>query len=357
MLDRLLSADPPRSRILALLLVAILAGLIVTPFALHSAQANAAAVHICVFILLVASYDLLLGYGGIVSFAHTMFFGIGGYGAGLALAARPSWAALAAGSLAALVLAVALALVIGLLSLRVRALFFAMVTLAVAAVFGDLASRLSWLTGGEDGTSFELPALLRPATRLLDQRLWGVAINGRLLTYYLILLVTAGLFLLLLRLVNSPFGRVLLAIRENEFRAEAIGYRTALYRTAANAIAAAVAAVAGMLLSLWLRYTGPASTLSFDIMIDILLMLVIGGQGSLYGAVIGATLVVIAQTYLRPLLGGLQADAAGLGPLAALLDPDRWRLWLGLLFILCVYLFPEGIVGRLRSLEYRKHRT
>jgi len=319
-----LSNDPPRSKILSVILIAIVVGLGVTPFALHGAQAMNAAAHICIFILLVASYDLLLGYTGVVSFAHTMFFGIGGYGAGLALAAEPSWLSLALGTIGALLLSAILSLVIGLLSLRVRALFFAMITLAVAAVFADLASRLSWLTGGEDGKSFSTP------------------IHGKLLAYYLIFAVTAVSFLLLLRLVNSPFGRVLLAIRENEFRAEAIGYRTAYYRTAASAIAALAATIAGVLLSLWLRYTGPDSTLSFDIMIDVLLMTVIGGTGSLYGSIIGATLIVIAQTYLRDALSSLQ-------DITPLFNPDRWRLWLGLIFIFCVYLFPEGIVGKLRS--------
>jgi branched-chain amino acid transport system permease protein len=95
-----------------------------------------------------------------------------------------------------------------------------MITLAVASAMLVLASQLSTITGGEDGLSFQLPPELRPAFRLLAEPLFGVAVNGRLLAYYLILFVALGLFLLLLRIVNSPFGRVLQAIRENEFRAE-----------------------------------------------------------------------------------------------------------------------------------------
>ena len=113
-------------------------------------------------------------------------------------------------------------------------------------------------------------------------------INGRILAYYLVVLVALAIFLVLLRIVNSPFGRVLQAIRENEFRAEALGYRVVAYRTAASVISALAATVAGALLALWLRYNGPDTTLSFSIMIDILLMVVIGGMGTLYGAVIGA---------------------------------------------------------------------
>ena len=107
------------------------------------------------------------------------------------------------------------------------------------------------------------------------------------------------MFLLLLRIVNSPFGRVLQAIRENPFRAEAIGYRTVLYRSLSNLLAAAFATLAGALYALWLRYNGPDTSLSFEIMLNILLMLVIGGMGTMYGAVIGASLFVFAQSYLQ----------------------------------------------------------
>ena len=126
---------------------------------------------------------------------------------------------------------------IGLLSLRVRAIFFSMITLAVASAMLVLASQLSAITGGEDGLSFQLPPQLRPAFRVVAEPMLGVAINGRLIAYYLIVTVTLGAFLLLLRIVNSPFGRVLQAIRENEFRAEALGYRVVAYRVAASVIA------------------------------------------------------------------------------------------------------------------------
>jgi branched-chain amino acid transport system permease protein len=121
------------------------------------------------------------------------------------------------------------------------------------------------------------------------------------------------------------------------------------YRTAANCIAALVATAAGILYALWLRYTGPDTTLSFNIMIDILLMVVIGGMGTLYGAVLGATLFVVAQNYLQDLMKLASDGLAGVPLLANLLHPDRWLLWLGVLFILCVYYFPAGIVGKLRA--------
>jgi branched-chain amino acid transport system permease protein len=243
-----------------------------------------------------------------------------------------TWGSLLAGVVLSLVAALILAAAIGILSLRVRAIFFAMITLAVASSFQILASQLSDFTGGEDGINFRLPELLR----------------HRLTAYYAVFAVALVLFLALLRVVNSPFGRVLLSIRENEFRSEALGYRTVAYRTVANCLAALVAAVAGALYAVWLRYTGPDTTLSFSIMIDLLLMVVIGGMGTMYGAVVGATLFVVAQNYLQDLMKLASGAAQGVPLLPNLLHPDRWLLWLGVLFIVCVYYFPSGIVGRLR---------
>ena len=347
---KLLSEDRPGSRVLSVLLGAILFGLAFAPFLFPGSQSLNAAAKICYFIVLVASFDILIGYAGIVSFAHTMFFGIGGYGAGLALHAfGPGWLALAGGTAAALALSTALAFAIALFSLRVRAIFFSMITLAVASVFTILASQLGWLTGGEDGRTFQVPAALRPGFRLSETEILGVVPNGRLLAYYLLFATTVALFLLALRVVNSPFGRVLQAIRENEFRAEAIGYRIVVYRAIASCLSAAMATLAGVLCAVWLRYTGPATTLSFDIMLDILLMVVIGGMGTLYGAVIGATLFLLAESYLQNLMGVLSRATEGLPILPQLLHPDRWLLWLGVLFVLSVYFFPTGIVGRLRG--------
>ena len=332
-MKRLLSGDLPRSKVLAVILVLVFLGLVLAPFIFPGTRSLNVAAKVAVFILLVASYDLLLGYTGIVSFAHTMFFGIGGYGVGIAMAKMGSgWGSLLLGISTSLVLSLVIALAIGLLSLRVRAIFFAMITLAVASFFQILASQLSEITGGEDGLTFRLPELLRE----------------RLTAYYVVLAVASVLFLALLRVVNSPFGRVLLSIRENEFRSEAIGYRLVTYRTVANCLAALGATVAGVLYALWLRYTGPDTTLSFNIMIDILLMVVIGGMGTMYGPVLGAPLFVIAQNYLQDLMQLASGAASGIPLLPQVLHPDRWLLWLGVLFIVCVYYFPSGIVGRLR---------
>ena len=350
MLNRLLSHDLPRSRVLAVLLVILLISLGFAPFIFPGVKALDVAAKVLIFLVLVASFDLLLGFTGIVSFAHTMFFGIGAYGIAIATTRMgPSWAALATGLLASLAVSFVLSLAVGLFSLRVRAIFFAMITLAVASAFQTLASQLSDLTGGEDGLTFTLPALLSASHEFAETPFLGVMLNGKLLCFYLLFFTALFLFLALLRIVNSPFGRVLQAIRENEFRAEAIGYRVVVYRTTSSILSALFACMAGAMLAIWLRYNGPDTSLSFEIMMDVLLIVVIGGMGTVYGAAIGAALFLVAQSYLQDLLKVGSEAASALPWLAALLSPDRWLLWLGVLFVLSVYYFPTGVVGRLRA--------
>jgi branched-chain amino acid transport system permease protein len=349
-MKRLLSHDLPKSRVLATLLVVLVLGLALTPFVFPGTKALNVAAKIVVFIVLVASYDLLLGYTGIVSFAHTMFFGIGAYGVAIACTRiGASWSAIALGVFAAMAVSLLLSLVIGLASLRVKAIFFAMITLAVASAFLTLASQLSDITGGEDGLTFRLPEVLQPSFAFRDEPFLGASIDGRFASYYLLFVVASLLVLAMLRIVNSPFGRVLQAIRENEFRAEAIGYRVVVYRTISSVLSALFATLAGAMLAIWLRYNGPDTTLSFEVMLDVLLIVVIGGMGTIYGAVIGSALFVLAQSYLQDLLRLASEAASGLPWLAALLSPDRWLLWLGVLFVVCVYWFPAGIVGKLRQ--------
>ena len=349
MLRRLLSHDLPRNRILAVLLVVLLLALAFAPFIFPGVKALSVAAKILVFLVLVASFDLLLGYTGIVSFAHTMFFGIGAYGVAIACSrVGPTWEAIAIGIAGALGLSFVLSLAVGLFSLRVRAIFFAMITLAVASAFQTLASQLSDFTGGDDGLNFKLPDILSGGYLFMDGTFLGVSINGRLFCYYLLFFTALVLLLAMLRIVNSPFGRVLQAIRENEFRAEAIGYRVVVYRTIASVLSALFATLAGAMLALWLRYSGPDTSLSFEIMMDVLLIVVNGGMGTIYGAAIGAALFVIAQGYLQDILKIGSDATVGLPWLSALLSPDRWLLWLGVLFVLSVYYFPTGIVGRLR---------
>ncbi len=338
------------------IVLAIGLALAFAPFLFTDVRAAEVAARICIFIVLVASYDLLIGYTGIVSFAHTMFFGLGAYGAAIALKAwGPGWDAILIGGGAGVLAALVLAVLIGLLSLRVKAIFFAMVTLAAASVMLVLASQLSDITGGEDGFTYQAPRLFSPAFKLFEDadgkvlRLFDVALNGKVAAYYFVFLSSLVLFLLMLRIVASPMGTVLEAIRENEMRAEAIGYKVVAYRTAIFCIAAVIAATIGVVRAVWLKYTGPEVALSFHIMIDILLMVVIGGMGTIVGAVIGVVVMSLAQFYLKDLMEVAAEATAGIPLLPDLLNPDRWLLWLGVLFILLVYFFPAGIAGTLMN--------
>ena len=348
-LSWLVSDDPPGRTALNVIMVAVLIALALAPFLFHGAKALGVSSRICIFIILVASYDLMLGYTGIVSFAHTMFFGIGAYGVAIALTKGwVGWGAVLLGAAAGVAVSLALATIIGILSLRLRTIFFSMITLAMASFAQIVAEQWRDLTGGEDGLTFPVPEVLKPGFRLLPDPVLGLTINGPVITYYLIFIAALVLFLIMLRVVNSPLGLVLRAIRDNEFRVEAMGYQVVAYRTLVCALSAVMASLAGALMALLLGYNGPDVTLSFSLMIDILLMVVIGGMASLYGAVVGVIVVVLAQYYLQNALTMISSEFAGMPLMSGLFHPDRWLLWLGILFVLIVSFLPQGIIGRLR---------
>jgi branched-chain amino acid transport system permease protein len=279
-----------------------------------------------------------------------MFYGIGAYGVGIAARLLgPTWSALAIGVAVSVALSLVISLLIAVLSMRVKTIYYTMMTFAFTAAFGTFVIRASGLTGGDDGINFRLPEVLMPGFSLFDAPVLGVTVSGKTLTYYLVLVAAVVLVLALLRIVNSPFGKVIEAIRENELRADAIGYRTLHYRVAANCIAATFATLAGVLMALWLRYVGPQTVVSLAVILNILLIAVIGGLGTIYGAVVGVVVFLVAENYLQAVLGALKPVAASVPVLRGLIDPDRWLLWFGLAFVLSVYFFPSGVVGKLRS--------
>lgn len=164
---------------------------------------------------------------------------------------------------------------------------------------------------------------------------------------YRIYLLLLRVFLFLLRLVNSPFGRVLQTIRENEFRAETLGYRTLIYRTAVVILSALVATLAEATFALINRYVNPENTLNLKLMVFILLMCVTGGMGTLCGARVGVALFTLAQNYLQDLLKWVEGYTEGVPFVGGLTGSDHWLLWFGLLFMLSVYFFPAGVLGQL----------
>ena len=350
MLAALLSRDFPRSRLVTAMLLLLVAAMLSAPLAVGGLPIMNVFVKIAIYAVLVASFDLLLGYTGMISFAHTMYYGIGAYGVAIALRNMGAgWDAIALGFVVAAVLCLVVAAAVGLFSMRTRTIFFAMITLAVANSFAVLVNQFYTVTGGHDGLIFQIPKMLKPAFVILPRSVLGVPVNGTVLTYYAIVVMCGLLFVLMLRLVNSPFGRVLQAIRENEFRAEALGYNVLRHRVVISCIAAVIACLAGAMNAIWLRFVGPEVTFDLQVMLDVLLVVVIGGMGTLYGAVIGAGLFVLAETYLQGAIASAAPWVEGIPVLSVVVHPDRWIFWLGVLFVLSVYYFPEGIVGRLRQ--------
>ena len=346
-LDRLQERQARFTRPSFFLQLGLLAFLLVLPLIISSFRVMDVVAQFMIFGVVVAAYDLIIGYTGIISFAHGLFFGLGAYCVGLVCyhSGSPQWYHLLLAGGLALTISILLALVIAFFSLRIQAIFFAMMTLALAEFGHILAVQWSGLTLGEDGVSFKLPGIFSVDW---SAGTFGAAqVNGRLATYYLILLVSVVLFLGLLRFVRSPLGRVLKAIRDNQPRAVALGYDTFHYQVSAVVFGSAVSALGGVLFGMWLRYVNPDSVLGTGLMLNILLMVIIGGLGTLYGGIIGAAFIKVTETWLPD----LQKLAEALFPSVDLVHrlAERWVLYFGVLFILVVFFFPKGIIGTARE--------
>lgn len=279
-----------------------------------------------VFILAVyaMSYDLLMGYTGILSFGHAMFFGAGAYTAGILLK-HAGWG-LGGVVLAVIAIAVVQSLLIGVVSLRVRGVYLTMVTLAFAQMFYILIQATDFrnITGAEDGLhSIPVPAWISPTSE-------------RLTFYFVALGFCVLMYLIARRLVDSPPGRVMIAIRENEVRAQVIGYNIFGYKLLAVTFAGVMAALAGLMNALWNLNATPAA-FSVEMTINALLMTIIGGVGTLVGPMLGAGVLQLLGHWLN----------ATFGP--------RWPLIIGTIYILIVLFLPYGIVGtwKLRKNDLR----
>lgn len=376
MLNMILSDDTPRSKVLSGLLIALIVLLFINPFIFPSNAALLVGIQISVFLVLAASFDMLLGYTAVLSFAHSMFFGIGAYFVAITFErAGASFGTFLMATVGGLVAAGILALIIGLFSLRVRAIFFALVTLAFAVGFEATVNKMTWLTHGEEGVSYKTVEVFQNSYKPSKEKVTAFRtdrfisdlftademreskkyfkkfkFSGKYISYYMLLIFSVVMFLLMLRMVNSPFGRVLQALRENEFRAEAIGYKVVIYRTTAVVIASCIATLTGCVYALSTEFVSPVETLHLTVMINILLMVVIGGMGTMYGAIIGAAVLAMANIYLSPFMSTLATTLIenDMGWLAPMFE-GRWFMWLGVLFVLVVYFFPNGVVGKLRK--------
>ncbi len=272
------------------------------------------------------SLDLLIGYTGLISFGHAAFFGLTGYVLVMVTPETGSisvWLALPACLAAAALVAV----VIGWLSIRTSGIYFIMLTLALAQMlyyfFND-----STKYGGSDGAFIaSRPSVTIGSLRLLD-------LGDRITLYYVVLASLIGTFLLLLVLLRAPFGQVIQAIRANEARTRALGFAVQHYKLASFVIAGALAGFAGFLEATHTGIISPAH-LSWHESGLVLIMVILGGMGSLYGAVLGALILVFLQDVLQDMT-------------------EYWQLVMGLIFIAVVLFLPKGVAGLFKGMGRRK---
>lgn len=271
------------------------------------------------------SYDILLGYTGIVSFGHVMYFGIGAFTTAMMMKrVGDDLLTLILSLLIVFLITLLLSLILGSFTQRIKSHFFAMLTLAVAELIAVMAEKWKEMTGGADGFSFTVPDFLK------DKLLFTyITIFMMLITYYL-----------LRRFTLSPVGRILVGIRENEQRMEALGYPVLRYKLIASAVAGTVAGFAGVLYSIGMRFVSVPSVLGVDITLNALLMTIVGGVGTLIGAIMGAGVIEVISQWLQ----GLSKEI----PLL-----ERWLLFIGLAYILIVRFFPRGIVGSFYQIKQK----
>ncbi len=267
---------------------------------------------IMIFALAASSLNLILGYGGMVSFGHAAYFGLGAYTAAILMREGVSsgWVIWAV----AVGLSALLALLIGAISLRTRGIYFIMITLAFAQMIYYLVVSFKQY-GGEDGLRAR-----RPEFGLFE-------LNDTTL-YYLTLGVLLASLYLLYRLVHSRFGRVLQAIRENESRALALGYPVFRFQLVAFVLAGALAGLAGVLMAHYTQYASP-NLLAWQQSGHLMMMVILGGVGQFWGGVLGALVLSVVEELLQDLT-------------------IHWQLGVGLILLLIVLFAPKGLAGLLR---------
>src|SRR5688572_8408104 len=283
---------------------------------------------ILIFILFALSLDLILGYGGIITLGHSAFFGLGAYTAGILsakLGVNDNFVQLAAAAAASALLGAATGAVI----LRTKALTLLMLTLAITAILLEVANKMSSLTGGADGLS---GVVVDPILGL-----FRFDIFGRTAFLYCLAVLALGWFVMR-RIVYSPYGAMLTGIRENTARMHAIGapvyWRLILIYT----ISATMAGVAGALLTQVNQFVG-LNVLGFEISGELLVMLILGGVGRIYGAFIGPAIYLAAQDYL------------------ARQFPEYWFLGIGILLIFVVLFARGGVLGIIDNVFARNKKT
>jgi branched-chain amino acid transport system permease protein len=300
-------------------------------------------IQLYILAILAMSYNLIFGFAGILSFGHALFFGTGVYVLVILMESfgypfLNTW-------LVALLIGVIFGLLTALAAFRIKRVYFAMFTLALAQIFHDLArvNLFKFLTEGDDGrTLSQLPPWINP-------------VSNRLTFYYTCAGLMVFTFFFIRRLMNSPTGRVLLAIRDNEERAQTMGYNVALYKTLVIVLAGVFGTLAGVLHAIFTRQAEP-TTLSIGRTIDPLFMTIIGGAATHPGPALGAVILHLGETFFRK--PDLQLDLNFLlfHVRGEVNTTEIWRVVLGVVFILIVLFIPYGVVGQLNRIWLKTRR-
>ncbi|MGH9312062.1 MAG: branched-chain amino acid ABC transporter permease [Vicinamibacterales bacterium] len=296
------------------------------PFLLFPSHLQLAS-QIAITALFALSLDLILGYAGIVSLGHAAFFGLGAYAAGLI--SKAGWGEPVSGLAVASAVAALVGYGTSFIIARVRHLALIMITLGLGLLLHEAANSAHWLTGGADGLQ---GVRMWPLFGHFKFDLYGYA------AYAYSLVVLFSIFLVTRRLINSPFGLSLRGIRENPIRMPAIGAPSRSHIRTVYTIAAGIAGVAGALLA-QTTATVSLGTLEFQRSAELLVILVLGGAGRLYGGLIGAIIFMVA----RDQFSGI--------------NPQYWYFWIGALLVLVVMLLPNGVLGGLAHLTSSRRGT
>jgi len=244
-------------------------------------------IHIMVLSIFAMAYDICLGFTNQCSLGHSIFFGVGAYGVALSIIHFQT--GLLSSFFICIILGIILGLIAGIICVKLSEAYFVIVTAVFYAIFHLSAMNMTWLTGGDDGLAIHLPKI--------SLRFVEISLYDKIINYYFVLLVLIVSYFILNRFVNSPLGKVFVAIKENEKRVKFLGYNVFLYKLIAFVISGTFAALSGGLYAITLRYAS-ADFFSFHWSILPVVWCLIGGIGTLFGPWIGVAIMYIFQYYI-----------------------------------------------------------
>jgi branched-chain amino acid transport system permease protein len=301
----------------------LLVGFFLLPTVLKKYQLNML-MEIIVFSLFAVSYNMLLGYAGLLSFGHAMFFGLSAFATAVAIIHIPGislWNVILLGISVALIAG----LVIGFLLLRHKGSYFALLTLAFNALFYALATKWSSITGGDDGLSIKRP--------IMDLGFTSVSLSTLTPFYYFTLVIVGACILFCWYFTRTAMGQTILLMRENEDRMKFLGYNTNISRLILFTFSGVIAGIAGIFYTLHFEFVS-ISAISPEMTTAALLMAFVGGTKTFWGPILGAFVYIILQNYLSNVT-------------------DRWPLFMGLLFVIMVLFVPGGLSNVIMNTKQR----